>query len=87
MARGGFILLLVICFLAYWGWQYYKGTQTKKEKSKDEHDSDGDPDVLRAYYERKIKEMEERVVMGIQQSTEQLEEYKEKLNKLNNLKK
>jgi hypothetical protein len=61
---GKIILLVVICFLAYWAWEYYKSTQAAKEKKKikdpaDFPDIDGDPDVLRAYYERKIHEMEE----------------------------
>lgn len=91
MARGGFILLLVICFAAYWGWQYYKSTQVTKEK-KDKYnpatfdDSDGNPDALKAYYERKIAEMEEKAVRGIESAQEKLEYYKDKLNKLNNLK-
>ncbi len=90
MARGGFILLLVICFAAYWGWQYYKGTQKAKERDKYDpdkfDDSDGNPDALKAYYERKIAEMEEKTVAGIESAQEKLEYYKEKLNKLNNLK-
>jgi hypothetical protein len=86
---GRMILFAVICFLLYWGWQYYKNAQTNKEKPKnpaDFRDSDGDPDALRAYYERKIVEMEERAVMGIENAQEELEKYQEKLKKLNNLK-
>ena len=44
---GRMILFAVICFLLYWGWQYYKSTQTNKEKPHnpaDFKDSDGDPD-------------------------------------------
>ena len=88
MARGGFILLLVICFAAYWGWQYYKSVHTAKEK-KDKYNPVAfgeDPDVLKAYYERKIAEMEEKTVAGIESARERLEYYKDKLNKLNNLK-
>lgn len=92
MARGGFILLLVICFAAYWGWKYYKSTQAAKEKDKYNKnpsafkDSEGDPDALEAYYKRKIEEMEEKAVQGIESAQEKLEYYKDKLNKLNNLK-
>lgn len=89
MARGGFILLLVICFAAYWGWKYYKSSREEhlKDKYNPERfdDSDGDPDALRAYYERKINEMEEASVKGAEQAQEKLDYYKEKLQKLNNL--
>lgn len=85
----------IICFLAYWAWQYYKGTQNeKKSKEQDKYrdpsdfkDSDGDPDALEAYYKRKISEMEDASVKGIEDAQEKLEYYKQKLNKLNNLKK
>ena len=92
---GRMILAAVICFLAYWGWQYYKGAQKqKKSKEQDKYrdpsdfkDSDGDPDALEAYYKRKINEMEESSVKGAEDAQEKLEYYKQKLNKLNNLKK
>lgn len=93
MARGGFILLLVICFAAYWGWQYYKSTQNAKEKDKYNKDTSGfkdtanDPDALEEYYKRKIVEMEEATVKGAEEAQEKLDYYKQQLTKLNNLKK
>ena len=83
------ILFALICFAAYWAWQYYKGTQkAKKDKEKKEEvDAAGDPDVLEAYYKRKIAEMEDDSVKNLEYAQEQLKYYKEKLEKLNNLKK
>lgn len=91
MARGGFILLLVICFAAYWGWQYYKAVHNAKEKDKYNESSDfkdtaKDPDALEEYYKRKIVEMEEAAVKGITDAQEKLDYYKQQLTKLNNLK-
>jgi hypothetical protein len=92
MARGGFILLLVICFAAYWGWQYYKSVLNAREKDKynknpsDFKDTASDPDALEEYYKRKIVEMEEATVKGMTDAQEKLEYYKQQLTKLNNLK-
>lgn len=90
---GKLILFLLVCFAAYWASQYYKGGKAREEERlKDKYnperfnDSDGDPDALKAYYERKINEMEEASVKGAEQAQEKLEYYKEKLKKLNNLK-
>lgn len=93
MARGGFILLLVICFAAYWGWQYYKSVHNAKEKDKYNKnpesfkDTANDPDALEEYYKRKIVEMEEAAVKGAEDAAEKLDYYKQQLTKLNNLKK
>lgn len=89
---GRMILFAIICFGAYWAWQYYQdGKARQEERLKDKYnperfnDSDGDPDALKAYYERKINEMEEASVKGVEQAQEKLEYYKQKLEKLNNL--
>ena len=90
---GRLILFAAVCFALYWAWQYYQGSSARREeKFKDKYnperfnDSDGDPDALEAYYKRKINEMEERSVSGAEQAQEKLNYYKQKLEKLNNLK-
>lgn len=90
---GRMILFALICFAAYWAWQYYQGGKARQEERlKDKYnperfdDSDGDPDALEQYYKRKINEMEEASVKGAEQAQEKLEYYKQKLQKLNNLK-
>lgn len=90
---GRMILFILICFAAYWAWQYYQGgKQRKEEECKDKYNPGkfnrdvDDPDELELYYKRKIDEMEEASVKGAEAAQEKLEYYKEKLRKLNNLK-
>ncbi len=88
---GKLILLIIVCFGAYWAWQTYKEGQKKKEDNKtkpivnqDGHES---VDALMAYYNRKISEIESKSVEEIKRSQELLDLYKKELDKINNLKK
>lgn len=89
---GKFILLIVICFAAYWAWQYYKNRQQPNQKT----NTCGRPssilgnsskvDELIAEFKSKISAIESKSTEEIKRSEELLAYYKEELEKLNNLK-
>ena len=89
---GRTILLIVICFAAYWAWQYYKNRQQPNYKTKPPGRSgsilntSSKVDELIAEFKSKIADIESRSTEEIKRSEELLAYYKEELEKLNNLK-
>jgi len=88
---GRTILLIVICFAAYWAWQYYKNRQQPNQKTKTPDRSStlnnsSKVDELIAEFKSKIAAIESKSTEEIKRSEELLAYYKEELEKLNNLK-
>ena len=83
---GRTILLIVICFAAYWAWQYYKNRQPPKTSSKSNAFNSSKVDELIAEFKSKIADIESKSTEEIKRSEELLAYYKEELEKLNNLK-
>lgn len=89
---GRIILFIVICFLAYWAWQYYKNRQQPNQKTNPSGKSssilhkESNVDELIAAFKSKIVDIESKSIEEIKRSEELLAYYKEELEKLNNLK-
>jgi predicted negative regulator of RcsB-dependent stress response len=83
---GRTILLIVICFAAYWAWQYYKNRQQPKASGKSNAFNSSKVDELIAEFKSKIADIESKSTEEIKRSEELLAYYKQELEKLNNLK-
>lgn len=86
------LALLVIIVALYWANKYHKATEAAKKKKEkdDERFSSVGPhsvDELRAYYKRKIDEIESKSIEEIEKLQTSLDDYKSELEKINNLKK
>lgn len=88
---GKIVLFVVVSFALYWGIRYKKASQKKEVESKEPDPPNNfgyqvdNADRLREYYQKKVKELQEKCEQGVKYSKENLQMYQEELKKLNNL--
>lgn len=89
---GKIILCVAVLFFIYWGIKYKKSSEESDKPTLKDNDVPNNHgytidniDRLEDYYKKKIKELEDKCELGVKYSQENLQMYKEELQKIKNI--